>query len=158
MPSFRLTEDESWKAISDAHTSLLTTLRKDGRPITLPTWHIVIDRVIYVRTPIGAKKLARIRNDPRGYLLVETGRAWSELAAITVPVRCSVVADAEVTMRVRDAVDEKYAGLHAPMDRLPDAVRQTYNSMQAVRLDPEGRLSNWNNRALLGDDSAIDWS
>lgn len=157
MPGFRLTEDEAWQALADAHTSLYTTLRKDGRPITLPVWHIVIDRAIYLRTPTRAKKLLRIRNDARGYFLIEYGKNWTELAAVTVPVTATIIEDEELTARVRAGVDEKYADYLAPLDRLPDAVKQTYGDMTAVRLDPDGRLSSWNNRALLGDDSEIDW-
>lgn len=158
MPGFRLTEDEAWAAVTAAHTSLYTTLRRDGRPITLPVWHVVIDRAIYVRTPARAKKLLRIANDPRGFLLVETGRAWAELAAVTVPVVATIVDDEQLAARARAAVDEKYAAFAAPFDRLPDAVKETYADMRVVRLDPDGRLSSWNNRALLGDESEIDWS
>jgi hypothetical protein len=151
MTGFRLTEEEAWDAIERAHTSMYTTLRRDGRPITLPIWHVVIDRAIYLTTPARSKKLTRIRNDPRGYLLIERGLAWAELAAVTVPVTATIVGDPQLTARVRVEFDSKYAGYTAPTERLPGAVRATYAETVAVRLDPAGRLSSWNNRALLGD-------
>ena len=157
MPGFRLTDDEAWQAIADAHTSLLTTLRADGRPITLPTWHVVIDRTILLRTPTRAKKLARIRNDDRGHFVIERGRDWADLAAVTLEVRCEIVEDEELAARARDAVDQKYAAHAAPLERLPEAVQRTYGDMRVVRLVPAGRLHSWNNRALLGDDTAIEW-
>jgi hypothetical protein len=150
---FRLTEDEAWDAVARAHTSVYTTLRKDGRPIALPIWHVVIDRAIYLRTPGRSKKLARIRNDPRGHFLVEFGHAWAELAAVSFPVTATIIDDPRLTGEVRAAIDRKYAAWAAPEDLLPAAIRATYANMVAVRLDPDGRLSSWNNRALLGDDS-----
>lgn len=155
---FRLTEDEAWDALAAAHTGLLTTLRRDGRPVTLPVWHVVIDRAIFVRTPARTKKLIRIGNDPRGHFVVETGRAWADLAAVTLAVRAEIVDDEALAARAVAAVDEKYAAHAAPTERLPDAVRETYADMRVVRLEPAGRLGSWNNRALLGDDGPIAWS
>ena len=31
-PSFRLTDDEIWAYVTDAHTGVMTTLRRDGSP------------------------------------------------------------------------------------------------------------------------------
>ena len=50
----RLTEDEAWAELAAAHTGILTTLRRDGRPVPLPVWFVALDRTIYVRTP-GAR-------------------------------------------------------------------------------------------------------
>jgi hypothetical protein len=153
MPGFRLTQDEAWDAIARAHTSMYTTLRRDGRPITLPVWHAVIDRAIFVGTPTATKKLARVGNDPRGYLLVETGKAWIELSAVTAAVTATIVEDAELALRAAAAIDEKYRAFQAPMDRLPAAVRERYAERTMLRLVPDGPLRSWNNRALIGDDS-----
>ena len=154
MPGFRLTQDEAWEAIAAAHTSMYTTLRKDGRPITLPVWHVVIDRAIYIKTPARAAKLVRIRNDPRGYFLVEFGRAWTELVAVSAEVTGSIVNDAGVEEAVLAALKRKYAGLEAPLEQLPPQVQATYAHSAVVRLDPVGRIGSWNNRALLGDQSS----
>ena len=158
MPGFRLTEDEAWDAIARAHTGLYTTLRRDGRPITLPVWHVVIEGAIYIRTPSRAHKLARLRHDRRGHFLVETGREWAELAAVSTAVAATIVTASELDARVRDAMAHKYAAEAAPVDRLPAAVQARYADMMTVRLDPTGRLASWNNRALLGDESTpIRW-
>ena len=58
MPSPRMTEEEIWSFVTDAHTGILTTLRRDGVPIALPLWFACLDRRIYFRT--RGKKLARI--------------------------------------------------------------------------------------------------
>jgi len=150
--SFRLSEDEAWARIAGAHTAIVTTLRRDGRPIALPTWLVVIDGAIYVQTPARSKKLARIRNDPRAHLLVESGEAWADLTAVSVEVRASIVEDPQASLRALTAIAEKYADYTAPQERLPDAVKATYADMVVVRLGVVGRLNSWNNRALVRAD------
>ena len=60
----RLTDDEAWAELAAAHTGILTTLRRDGRPVPLPVWFTVLDRRIYVRTPAGTRKVQHVRHDP----------------------------------------------------------------------------------------------
>jgi PPOX class probable F420-dependent enzyme len=147
---FRLTEDEAWAMIAGAHTAIVTTLRRDGRPIALPTWLVVLDGAIYIQTPAGSKKLTRIRTDPRAHLLVESGDAWAELTAVSVEVHASIVHDDATAARALAALAEKYADFTAPQERLPDAVKATYSQIAVVRLDAIGRLNSWNNSALVG--------
>ena len=154
MSGFRLTEDEAWEFIADAHTSHYTTLRRDGRPITLPIWHVVIDRAIYTRTPAAASKLKRIRHDPRGYFVVESGQAWSELIAVTMAVTATIVEDPALIEQAQRATNAKYAGLQAPIARLPAAVQARYGAFETIRLVPDGRVGSWNNSALLTDPGA----
>ena len=42
--SVRLSEDEAWSVIEGSHTGIITTLRADGSPVTLPMWFVVIER------------------------------------------------------------------------------------------------------------------
>ena len=70
--SVRLSSDEAWEVLAHAHTGILTSLRRDGRPITLPVWFAVLDRRIYVSGPATAKRHARVRRDPRVAFLVDT--------------------------------------------------------------------------------------
>src|ERR1700722_6366117 len=117
MPGFRLTPDEAWEFIAAAHTGIVTTLRRDGRPVALPVWFAVVDQRVYVRTPSSALKLARIRHDPRASFLVEAGEAWVDLVAVSFEARASIVADARVVARAVEAIERKYAGFQAPAER-----------------------------------------
>lgn len=150
---FRLTEDEAWERLSSAHTGLYTTLRRDGRPVTLPVWFAVLDRKLYLRTPAKAKKLARIRNDPRGFFLIESGERWVDLSAVTMAVTASLVQDEALAARAIAAIEQKYADFAAPDDLLPAPVKATYNTMVVVEVVPDGPLNSWNNRALVGADT-----
>ena len=61
----RLSEDEAWVELDTAHTGILTTVRRDGRPVSLPVWFATVGRHIYVRTPAKTRKVEHVRNDPR---------------------------------------------------------------------------------------------
>ena len=78
----RLSDDEAWDYLAAGHTGILTTLRRDGWPVSLPLWYVVDGRAIYVSTPVKSKKVTRIRHDDRGSFLVESGDAWVDLAAV----------------------------------------------------------------------------
>ena len=59
--SLRLSRDEAWQTLEGAHTGILTSLRRDGVPIALPVWFVVIDEHVYVSGPAQRKKFARVR-------------------------------------------------------------------------------------------------
>src|ERR1700727_968561 len=78
--SVRMTDDEAWQMLEQSVNGILTTLRRDGRPVTLPIWYVVLDRRIYIGT--RGKKVLRARNDPRCSFLVEAGERWADLRAV----------------------------------------------------------------------------
>lgn len=148
--SFRLTDDEAWAFVSRAHTGILTTLRRDGRPVTLPVWHVAHHGSVYIRTPVGTAKVKRIRHDPRASFLVESGQAWAELMAVSFAAIATIEPDADTIALMLKLIAEKYAGAKPPLERLPAKVADLYQGEQLVlRLDPVGRLSTWNNAGLL---------
>jgi nitroimidazol reductase NimA-like FMN-containing flavoprotein (pyridoxamine 5'-phosphate oxidase superfamily) len=153
----RLSEDEAWAEIERAHTGIFTSLKRDGWPVTLPTWFAVIDRAIYLRTPAKAKKVLRVRNDERGAFLVERGLKWVELAAVMVPVRASIVEDADEEQRAQDAMHSKYQGYRLEPKSMPDATKKAYGPKGVViRLDAAGKLLTWDNARIPIDVGAAE--
>lgn len=69
--SVRLSRQEAWDRLRDAHTGIFVSLRRDGVPIALPGWHVVVDQTIYVG--IRGKKVLPVRHDSRASFLVEGG-------------------------------------------------------------------------------------
>ena len=134
--------------IESSHTGIWTTLTRDGWPISLPIWFLAVDRAVYVRTPDGAKKLARIRNDDRGCFLVERGENWAELAAVEVPVRASVVDDPKIEKEVLGRLDAKYHAFRTAGSKMPSATKKHYGSATLIRLEPCGKLLTWDNSRL----------
>jgi hypothetical protein len=150
--AFHLTDDEAWSDITTAHTGFFATLRRDGSPIVLPIWHVVVDRTIYFRTPRSAQKLVRIGRDPRGSFLVESGRAWGELRYVVLPVRAVVVPTSEART-ARERLLEKYAEHFAPAGWIVPEAWADYSDLVHVRLDPVGPLVTRNNAFLVRDPS-----
>jgi len=147
--SVRMTEDETWEMLERSTTGILTTLRRDGRPVALPVWFAVVDRRVYVST-LG-KKLQRLRNDPRCSFLVEAGERWAELRA--VHLECDAVFlddDDERVPVIAKTIATKYASLRTPRTEMPDATRAHYRTAAGALLElvPVGKTLTWDNRKL----------
>ena len=61
----RLNPDELSEFLEKSHIGILTTLRRDGFPVTLPTYFVAHEGRIYCATPTKTKNMARIQIDPR---------------------------------------------------------------------------------------------
>ena len=146
--SVRLTPDEAWAVLERAHTGILTTLRRDGMPISLPMWFVVLDRTICIGAPSGTKKLARLRHDPRASFLVESGERWVELEAVHLTGRIEVVTDEEEIARIDEALDQKYGAFRTARTEMPQATRDHYAGRTYLRLVADDRILSWDNRKL----------
>lgn len=144
----RLTEDEAWDVLGRAHTGVLTTLRADGRPVTLPVWFVTLDRTICLASPSRTRKVGRVRRDPRASFLVESGERWAELRAVHLSGNVEVVDDGVERARIEVALDDKYAAFRSPRSQLPAATRDHYADRTFLRLVPRGRILTWDNRRL----------
>lgn len=144
----RMSENEAWAFLESGHTAILTTLRRDGWPVSLPVWYVTDAGALYVGSPAGAKKVTRIRNDDRGCLLVERGERWEELAAVELPVRATVLDPGDESERATQLFEDKYAAFRPASARMPDATKQHYAGQVVIRLDPVGRLLTWDNTKI----------
>jgi PPOX class probable F420-dependent enzyme len=144
----RLSDDEAWREIAAAHTGVLTTLRADGTPVALPVWFVARDRTIFVGTPSRAKKVARVRADPRASFLVESGDRWAELRAVHVNGTVELVDDPATISAVTTELDAKYAAFRTASSAMPAATRAHYAGRTILRFVPSGRILSWDNARL----------
>jgi nitroimidazol reductase NimA-like FMN-containing flavoprotein (pyridoxamine 5'-phosphate oxidase superfamily) len=145
-----LEDDELWQYVAGAHTGVVTTLRRNGWPVTLPVWHVVLARRIYFKTFPTMAKAARIARDPRASFLAEDGRRWTELRAVSLPVTAEILSAGAEDRAARDALAHKYPPeVDVPLERLPAASRAYYGAEDViVRLTPAGPPLSWDNRRL----------
>ena len=149
----RLSEDEAWAVLAAAHTGVFTTLRRDGMPIALPVWFVALERTICLAAPSRTKKVARVRNDPRGSFLVESGERWAELQAVHLTGRVEVVDDPDEMARIDAGLDDKYAAFRTTRAAMPERTQEHYAGRTFLRLVPDARVVSWDNRRIpLGDD------
>jgi len=145
----RLSDDELWDFLHGAHTGIMTTLRRDGTPVSLPMWFVALDRRIYLRTPERASKVGRLRRDSRVGFLVETGLRWAELKAVHLTGRAEIVDDPEEQTKVTSALEAKYRAFRTPREHQPEATRKHYGvEWVTLRIVPDGRVLSWDNAKL----------
>jgi PPOX class probable F420-dependent enzyme len=146
----RLSVDEAWDTIDRAHTGILTTLRRDGVPVSLPVWFVVLDRRICVSGPAHTKKFARIVRDPRVSFLVESGERWADLVGVHLTGTARIVADEQLLDRVATALANKYDRFRTPRDQMPDKTRAHYETPNTtIEITPDDRILSWNNARLF---------
>ena len=144
----RMTPDEIAAFMAAADVGILCTLRRDGSPIALPMWFVVIDEDICFRTRRTGRKVERIQNDSRVSFVVDSGAAWRELAAVVVNGRAEE-AEPPLAERIEAALAEKYAGRGVP-GSAPARTRDHYAVPTVYyRIVPDGRVLTWNNAKLM---------
>jgi general stress protein 26 len=144
----QLSEDEAWDVLATSHTGILTSLRSDGFPVTLPVWFVVEDRAVYVSGSASTHKFTRVRRDDRVSFLVESGLKWAELQAVHFTAHAEHVTDPDWA-RIDAMFEAKYAGFRTPRAEMPEATQRAYNAARALlRLRPEGGFLSWDNSRL----------
>jgi nitroimidazol reductase NimA-like FMN-containing flavoprotein (pyridoxamine 5'-phosphate oxidase superfamily) len=147
--SIRLTRDEAWAALDEAHTGIFTTLRADGVPITLPVWFVVLDERIYMASPVHRKRVGRVERDPRVSFLVESGEHWAELRGVHLTGRARRIYDPERIARVRELLDQKYGSFRSERAAMPDSTRAQYETEIAViEIVPDDRILSFDNSRI----------
>ena len=147
--SIRFTDDEEREFLATTHTAVVTTIRRDGWPISLPVWFASVDGAVYMRTPTRSKKAARVRHDDRACFLVEAGEAWADLRAVVWLGHLVEVTDPEMHERAGRAISAKYAGFSMVRAKVPDATKRHYGPTDVMyELRPDERRLTWDNRKL----------
>jgi nitroimidazol reductase NimA-like FMN-containing flavoprotein (pyridoxamine 5'-phosphate oxidase superfamily) len=144
----RLTEDEAWDVLEHSHTGILTTLKTDGWPVTLPVWFVVVDRTIGMMAPSRTKKVSRIRRDPRASFLVESGERWADLRAVHLSGSVEEIADGPIRDRIDTLLDQKYAAFRTARSAMPSTTQDHYANRTFLRLVPGSRILTWDNRRI----------
>jgi len=145
----RLTTAQAWETLAAAHTGILTTLRRDGAPVTLPVWFVTEQRTITFKTPSATAKVTRIRRDARASFLVESGHHWGELRGVHLSGRVEVIENPEAMTRIDDALAVKYAHYRPATASLPGRVQARYSQPVFLRFVPEGRVLTWDNAKIV---------
>jgi PPOX class probable F420-dependent enzyme len=82
VPKPPLTQD-AVTMLRKPNPAVITTLRRDGQPVSVATWYLWEDGRVLVNMDEGRKRLAHMRSDPRVALDVLDDSGWYTHVALT---------------------------------------------------------------------------
>lgn len=91
--------------------SVITTLRRDGTPVSTPTWYLLDDGKVLVNLDAQRVRLKHMRNDPRVSLSVMDTRDW--YTHVTIVGRVAEFRDDEGLVDI-DRLADHYLGQQYP--------------------------------------------
>ncbi|HEY3265001.1 MAG TPA: pyridoxamine 5'-phosphate oxidase family protein [Actinomycetota bacterium] len=117
------------------------TLNRDGSPHVVPLWFVWPDDAIYLSTRHPSRTWSNARREPRISIAIDVGRAWTELAGVSILGRAEAVpAEHPGMRRPISAWHEKYRSLLSgdAFARFAEEVP----SLVFLRVEP-GRIRSW---------------
>ncbi len=119
-----MTAAEREAFLDGADTGILTTLRRDGSPVSLPMWFVVIDGDVH-SVPVRRRARRHASSTIGGpCFVVDTGAAWVDLAAVVISGTLEHVIEADAAF-VEEMLNAKYRDLGVP-DGVPTRTMQHY--------------------------------
>jgi PPOX class probable F420-dependent enzyme len=114
-----MTPEEVREFLENQRTLILSTLKKDGAPVSHALWFTYLEGALYFDTQSQSLKARNIRRDPRVCCLVEAGESYFELRGVMIQGRCTPVEDPGEERRVEAAQAEKSARIGAGLEGMP---------------------------------------
>ena len=103
--------DNAKKMLSKPNPSVISTLRRDGQPVSAATWYLLRDDHILVNMDNGRVRLQHMRNDPRVSLTVIDEADW--YTHVTIIGRVTKIYDDDNFSDI-DALSRHYTGKPYP--------------------------------------------
>jgi PPOX class probable F420-dependent enzyme len=144
-----MTPEEVREFLKTQRTLIVSTLKRDGAPVSHALWFTYLDDAVYFDTQSESFKARNIRRDSRVCCLVEAGEKYFELRGVMIQGRCVPVEDAEEVRRVEAAAAEKNARIGSGLEDLPgwfgDSRRGRRSRGDRVLLKvPLEKVTTWN--------------
>ena len=102
-----LLSDDATAMLSRPNAAVISTVRRDGQPVSAATWYLLRDGRVLVNMDAGRKRLAHIRHDPRVSLTVLDGDDW--YTHVTLIGRIADIYDDDGLVDI-DALSRHYTG------------------------------------------------
>jgi hypothetical protein len=92
----------------------VATIDPDGGPHIVPLWFVWPEDAVYVSTRLGSRTWQNAGRDPRVSLSIDVGRAWTEIAGVSISGDAQPLpAEAAEMRRSISAWHDKYRALFA---------------------------------------------
>ncbi len=141
----KLTPDEQTAFLRDAKKAALATLDQDGFPHVVAMNFLARDGAILMTSYGKAQKVLNIRRNPKVAVMVETGRAYSELRGVMIRGECQIIEDlptVEEAMRaIRGKNSADTSAADTPLTTAPKRV--------VLKVIPK-KIASWDHSKLGG--------
>ncbi len=141
----KLTPEEQATLLREARKAALATLDKEGFPHVVAMNFLARDGAIFMTSYGKAQKVVNIRRNPKVAVMVETGRAYSDLRAVMIRGECEVIEDTATVEATMHAIREKNEGDAA----LPRRPLTTAPKRVVLKVIPK-KIASWDHRKLDG--------
>ena len=141
----KLTPEEQTTFLRDARKAALATLDKEGFPHVVAMNFLARDGAILMTSYGKAQKVLNIRRNPKVAVMVESGRAYSELRGVMIRGICEIIEDLPTVEATMNAIRRKDAG----DTTLADTPMTTAPKRVVLKVIPK-KIASWDHRKLGG--------
>ena len=142
------TQEEQDQFLKDGWTLQVASIGPKGYPHLVAMWYVVIDGVVHFTTFAKSQKILNLRRDPKITVMLESGKAYTELKGLVFEGRAELVEDPAYTAKVMGLVGEKYNGIPVRTDT-PEAALKVASKRVTVKVRPDDIYS-WDHSKLGG--------
>ena len=147
----RMSEDEIRSYLREGHTVTLVTNGPNGYPHAVAMFYSIDDDLtIKFATYGSSQKVKNIERDPRVTLLVETGRAYSELRGVMIEGDAIITNDLDETVETMVQANASTGSPLPDVSQIPEDVKQKMAGKRVlVKIKPR-RFVSWDHGKLPG--------
>jgi PPOX class probable F420-dependent enzyme len=144
----RMSEEEVWDFLGEAHSLQVATIGKDGAPHLTTVWFGVRDRKILFETYGKSQKVVNLRRDSRIAVLAEDGDTYDQLRGVSINGTAEIIdANPRLTEEMRFLVGVHFTGQsQAEIERTAE---QMARKRVVIAVTPE-KVMSWDHRKLSG--------
>ncbi|MDO8431397.1 MAG: TIGR03618 family F420-dependent PPOX class oxidoreductase [Candidatus Binatus sp.] len=141
----KLTPAEQEEFLSKAPKAALATIDKDGYPHVVAMNYLWRDGAILMTSYGKAQKVVNIRRNPRVGVMVETGRAYSDLRGVLIRGECEIIEDVATVNATMNAIRNRYSG----GGQAENTALTTAPKRVVLKVIPQ-KIASWDHRKLGG--------
>ncbi len=140
-----MTAGELSAYLGEARNMSLCTIGKDGYPHVVAMSYMAKDGLIYMTSFKKAQKVVNAKRNPKVAVMVESGRAYSELRGVLIRGDCEVIEEPEDVWGVMKEVRDFQGTTGTPTE---DAVLKARAKKRAVLKITPVKTSSWDHTKL----------
>jgi PPOX class probable F420-dependent enzyme len=144
----RMTDEEVWDFLEQAHSLQVATIGKDGAPHLTTVWFGVRDGQILFETYGKSQKVVNLKRDNRIAVLAEDGTTYDKLRGVSINGTAEVIDEnPRLTDDMRFLVQVHFKGMTS--DQLGKTAEQMAMKRVVVAVTPD-KVMSWDHTKLAG--------